>query len=165
MLFLKDELMGYPILYLYEYNEFFKTLLYRYKGQYDYSLKDVFLSCYLGKLKRMYKDYVIAVTPSSMLQNNKRGFKPMEEIAKTLDLPLFTGLYKTTDYKQSDQPYSKRKNIHQVIAIKDVEKLNHQKVLIIDDVMTSGQTLMACANCVKQANVKSISFLVLSKRV
>ena len=82
MLFLKDELMGYPILYLYEYNEFFKTLLYRYKGQYDYSLKDVFLSCYLGKLKRMYKDYVIAVTPSSMLQNNKRSFKPMKKLPR-----------------------------------------------------------------------------------
>ena len=37
-------------LILYKYNDFFREILYRYKGCYDYALKDVFLSYKLSPL-------------------------------------------------------------------------------------------------------------------
>ena len=42
-------------LFLYEYDEFMKTLIFQYKGCYDIALKDVFLFNHLNKLKRKYK--------------------------------------------------------------------------------------------------------------
>lgn len=165
VLFKKDMFNGYPILYLYEYNDFFKSLLFRYKGQYDIALAKVFLSVYKEKLKRMYRDHIIVVAPSSKQQNRIRGFKPMYEIAKSLELPIFTGLYKKSEYKQSDQSFENRKNIYDIIDIENEKQLENKKILIIDDVMTSGNTLLSCAKCVEKVRVKSISFLILSKRV
>ena len=45
-----------PVYILYSYNDFFKELLYRYKGCYDEELKNAFLSNYLFKLSLKYKE-------------------------------------------------------------------------------------------------------------
>ena len=37
------------VLILYKYNDFFKEILYRYNGCYDYLLKDAFLNNYIVK--------------------------------------------------------------------------------------------------------------------
>ena len=147
VIFKKETLYNTPILYLYTYNDFFKSLLFRYKGQYDLALAPVFLDAYLWWLQRKYRRYIVAPCPSSNSQNMIRGFAPMEEIAKTLNLPLFTGLYKKYEYKQSDQHFYNRARIKDVIAIRDEEKIKGKKVLLIDDVMTSGHTVKACIDC------------------
>lgn len=56
---IKTNFQGYPLRILYAYNDFFRTLLFRYKGQYDYALKDAFLDMYKRELQRRYKDYLI----------------------------------------------------------------------------------------------------------
>ncbi len=154
--------MGYKILYMYEYNDFFRKILYQYKGQNDIELANVFFSVYIQKIRRMYHDYIVVVVPSSNIQNDIRGFAPMYEIAKTLGLPIFLGLYKSKDYKQSDQAYSNRVNINEIIHITNIDEIKGRKVLIIDDVMTSGNTMKRCISLVEKANPKTIQLLVLS---
>ena len=101
----------YPLHILYVYNDYFKTLLYQYKGVYDYALKDVFLCLYKNELKERYKNYIVVVAPSSKEDNQRRGFAPMEEIAKTVFLHVFNGIYKLLDYKQSDYSFEERINV------------------------------------------------------
>lgn len=152
----------YPLRILYYYNDFFQSLLYQYKGLYDIALKDVFLCLYIDELKKKYKDYIIAVAPSSSLSNQKRGFSPMEMIASTIHNHIFTGLYKKEEYKQSDLSYEQRKAVKDKIGIKDKELLKGKKVLIIDDVMTSSSTMATCLELIKTCQPSMIELLVLS---
>lgn len=87
----------------------------------------------------------------------------MEEIAKNLKLPLFTGLYKNCEYKQTNQRYEQRELVRNVIAIRDEHILENKDILLIDDVMTSGNTIMACINCLEKAKPQSIRVLVLAR--
>lgn len=126
---------------LYYYEEFFKDLLFKYKGCYDYVLKDVFLNFNLNKLKKKYRGYSIVLAPSSKLSEDKRGFNHLEEIFKCLNMPIIKCFVKTKEWKQSDKKYSERKDIQKVIKI-DKECLKGvKKVLIVDDVLTSGSTI------------------------
>lgn len=147
---------------LYFYNDFFKSLLFQYKGQYDYVLKDAFLSLFIRELKDKYKDYIIVVAPSSFIDNQKRGFAPMEEIAKTIHSNLFLNLYKKEHYKQSDLSFEERKKVRNKIGIENGEILKEKKVLIIDDVLTSGSTLHACLTLILTYSPKHVELLVLS---
>ncbi|WP_147585156.1 ComF family protein [Beduini massiliensis] len=160
----KSQFDGCDIRFLYEYNEFFRSLLFQYKGQYDIALAPVFLSYFLRELRHRYANYIVACCPSGKDQNECRGFAPMEEIAKTLTLPLFTGLIKMGEYKQADQPFKKRKEIYDHIAIVDGKDLYQKEILLIDDVMTSGHTLKACLNQLRKRSPKKIDILILSCR-
>lgn len=154
----------YPLRILYSYNDFFKSLLFQYKGQYDLVLKDAFLSLFLDELKEKYKDYIIVVAPSSKEDNLKRGFAPMEEIAKSVFDCVFNGLYKVTHYKQSDYSYEQRRQVKDKILIKNKEMLFDKNVLILDDVLTSGATLKTCLNLVLTCHPKKIELMVLSTK-
>ncbi len=130
-------------LILYEYNDFFKEILYRYKGCYDIELRKVFLTNFLAKLKRKYKGRKIICAPSDYQDDLIRGFNHVIEVAKLLKMDIVDCLSKTKKYKQSDQKYKNRKNIHKYIKI-DKNKINREdKILIIDDVTTSLSTIKA----------------------
>lgn len=155
---------SYPLRILYRYNDFFRELLFRYKGMYDYPLKDAFLYLYNDELKEYYKDYIIVVAPSSVNDNNKRGFSPIEHIALSFSSFVFTGLYKSIDYKQSSLNYDERLKNQKNIAIKNGEILTNRKVLILDDVITSSSTLMSCLNLVLRQNPKHVEILILATK-
>jgi predicted amidophosphoribosyltransferase len=152
----------YPLRILYEYNDFFQSLLYQYKGLYDLALKDVFLCLYKDELISRYKDYYIVIAPSNDKANELRGFVHMEEIALSINKRVFKGLYKREEYKQSDLSFEERKLVKHKIGIKNKEVLRNQKVLIMDDVITSSSTLKTCLDLVKTCHPKCIELLVLS---
>lgn len=129
------------VLILYLYEDFFKQILYRYKGCYDIALRGVFLNGYLVKLKRKYKNRKIVCAPSFSKDDENRGFNHVEEIAKLLDLDIIRCLKKNKNYKQSDQKMIDRGHIQNIIEI-DKSKINDKdRLLIIDDVTTSLSTL------------------------
>ena len=130
--------------------------------QYGIIFNDTFLSLFINELKEKYKDYIIVVTPSSLIDNRKRGFAPMEEIGRTIHSNLFLSLYKKEHYKQSDLSFEERKNVKDKIGIENGEVLKGKKVLIIDDVLTSGSTLHACLSLVLTYSPRHVELLVLS---
>jgi predicted amidophosphoribosyltransferase len=126
---------------LYEYNDFFKELLYRYKGCYDYSLKDAFLNNYLLFLKNKYKKRKVICAPSFIESDKVRGYNHVVEIAKNLNLKIIDCLSKSKNYKQSSQSYNQRINIEKIIKIDKTKIKDKDKVLIVDDVTTSLSTI------------------------
>lgn len=151
---------NYSARILYSYNDFFRKLLFQYKGQYDYALKEAFLESFYREFEKKYRDYIIVVAPSSM--NKERGFSPNEEICKTFHSSVFTGLYKEKDYKQTSQ--TNRCLVESIIKIKDGNKLKNRKVLLFDDVITSGYTMKTCLKLVEAFYPKSIEILVLASK-
>ena len=159
----KTTLSSYPITILYDYDDFYKSLLYQYKGLYDYPLKDAFFSFSKDFITYYYKDYIVIPAPSSIEDNQKRGFKPVYEIAKTLNLPVYDCIYKKIHYKQSDLTYKERQDVKSKLGINNGELLKGKKVLILDDVLTTGSTLKACSSLVQNYNPQKIEILALSR--
>ena len=147
---------------LYVYNDFFKDLLYRYKGQGDLALAPVFLEEYSDVLKKRYKNYIIIVVPSSQDDNARRGFAFLPWIFKSLNLHVISPFSKQKSYKQSSS--KNRQEIKNVIVLTKKINLRNQKVLIVDDVMTSGNTIRTCIDLLKSANPKKIDYLVLAAK-
>jgi len=126
---------------LYYYDDFFKDILYKYKGCYDYVLKDVFITYNLNYLRKKYKKYSIVLAPSNKESEEKRGFSHLEEIFKCFKLPIIKCFYKSKNWKQSDKKLSERKEIQKVIKIDKSCLKGVKRVLIVDDVLTSGSTI------------------------
>ena len=150
---------GYPLTILYYYNDFFKKTLFQYKGQGDYALKDAFFNAFLN-LKYKYRKHLIVTVPSSKKDNQKRQFNPNEMLVKNFSNNIFTGLYKTNDYKQTTQ--TNRALVKEIIKIENGKQLYNQDVLIFDDVITSGNTITTCIKIVESYHPKSITLLVMA---
>lgn len=80
-----------------------------------------------------------------MSQTQKRGYIPNYEILKHLQLEVLENvLEKTQAYKQSTMHRSTRDNVKHVIVLKNHEYIKNQKILLFDDLVTTGNTLKAC---------------------
>ena len=126
---------------LYYYNDFFRDILYRYKGLGDCVLKDVFIFRKSEFLKKKYKGYSIVLAPSNEEVENKRGFCHLEEIFKALNMNIIKCFKKNKKWKQSDKNLAERINIQNIIKIDKSMVKGVKKVLIVDDVLTSGSTI------------------------
>lgn len=148
---------------IYKYDDVFRSILFNYKGNYDYALRKVFLTPFRNLIQLIYKDYVIIPIPSTSTSNEIRGFLPMYSIAITVGLPVINCLYKVGDYKQSDEPFKTKYRIKEYLRIKDVN-LKGKKILILDDVITSSNTIQAAIKLVELSQPKQIKVLILAKR-
>lgn len=108
-------------------------------------------------------DFTIVPVPSSSEADEKRGFNHVFEIAKLFSLPIENCLFKTENVKQSDRNSLERTKISNSISIKETSSLKGKKVLILDDIYTTGSTIKACINLVKTKSPKKIKVLVVCK--
>ncbi len=154
---------GVKGLAIYDYDANIKELLYQLKGCKDYELASIFISPFKHELSLRYKDYVLLPIPSYKEEDLERGFNHVLELFKSLNLPFENLLEKTEKYKQSDHSQKDRENIKNVLKIKDINRLNNKKVLIVDDVMTTGSTIRAVISLLKEVKVKKLEILVMSK--
>lgn len=150
---------NYKVHVLYEYNDFFRKLLFQYKALDDYALKEVFLLLF-PELKKSLKKQTIVIIPSSEKDNLRRGFCPNEEIAKLFSPNIFKGLYKSKEYKQTKQV--DRSGIKKVLTIKEGYLLHNKDIIIFDDVMTSSNTIQAAIKQIEKYHPKSIRIIVLA---
>lgn len=147
---------------LYLYNDFFRELLFRYKGQGDLALASVFLDEHLKDLKKRYKDYTIVVVPSNSDENFRRGFAFLPWLFYTLKLPIISPFLKQKNYKQALSKH--REDIQNVIILKENIDVKDKKLLLVDDVMTSGYTLVSCVRLLQTLHPKQIDVLVLAAK-
>ena len=150
---------------IYNYDETIQKLIYTFKGCYDYELKDVFLTRYLSYLKLIYKGYVVVPAPSSKVDDEKRGFNHVVEMFKSLNLPLYQVLRKVNKEKQSSKTSKDRLKVNKNIEGFDLEKLKGKKVLIVDDIYTTGATIQRSIDVVKKGHPKKIKVLVIAKTI
>lgn len=165
LIFEKTLIDNFECLSIYAYKDKIKDLLYQFKAQKDYELKDLFLEFFLDDLEIKYFNYVISFAPSYYLDNKERGFNHVEAIFSSMRNRKVSLFSKKENYKQSDQSFKERKNIQKIITI-DKQKLKGlKKVLIVDDVLTSGNTLKTCASLLYKEGIQDIKLLTISKVV
>lgn len=125
----------------------------------------MFLSRYLTYLKLLYRGYIVVPVPSNKIDDIKRGFNHVVEIYKSLGLPMVDALIKVKNEKQSSKSKKNRLNIDTVIVGQNLEKLYGKKVLIVDDVYTTGATMHKAISVIKEASPKQIKVLVIAKTI
>ena len=138
---------------------------YQFKGLYDYELKDIFLEYFKDDLEFKYLGYTLTYAPSSKEDDTKRGYNHVEEIFSCLPNKKVKLFIKKDNYKQSDIKYKDRNKIIDHIALIKENLKGIKRVLIVDDVLTSGSTLKACASLLYKEGIKDIQFLTISKVV
>lgn len=127
----------------------------------DITLSGVFLSPFKNFIEHKYHDYIILPVPSTKKSDKKRGFNHIEEISKVLNLKTKKAFIKTQDYKQTSQRFENRKNIENVIKL-NIKLDKTKKYLLVDDVITSGNSIKTCLNLLRKQGINKVKVLVVS---
>lgn len=150
---------------IYEYDQNIKDILYKFKGCFDIEIGVVFFQRYLPFLKNRYKGYYIVPVPSYHLEDIKRGFNHVEEIYSRLELPMLKVLVKTKNIKQAKLRKKERMKTKNRFEIIDKNILKDKKILVVDDVYTTGSSIKAVLELVKTGKPRLIEVLVMSKNI
>ena len=135
---------GIEHLFLYKYNSFLRELIYLYKGRYNKALSAVLIYKYKLYLKYKYRKYTFLCVPSNRDDDRKRGFNHVEEIAKEISTKVICPFYKKKRWKQSDMKSNDRDKISEVIGIDQNMIKGLKRIVIIDDIYSTGNTIKSC---------------------
>ena len=114
--------------------------------------------------------YLIVPVPTATSHIRQRGFGHAELLAKKLSAAL--GMPCDNVLRRLDQTRqlgSKREDrlrqLNASFAVKDRSAVAGRKILLVDDVVTTGGTLIAAARTLRGAGAKSVDALLFAKRL
>jgi ComF family protein len=116
----------------------------------------------LGKVDFWDVDWVLVPVPLHNRRQRFRGFNQAElmarEVLSVLNLGISDNLYRSkhTHSQMKLKREERLKNIVDAFKIKMPEDLAGKKIILIDDVMTTGATLEECAKALKGAGVVEV---------
>ena len=160
-------------MHIFKYEDLIRKLIIQYKFNNKSYLYKTFCE-FIVKNKKAFdfiKSYDIII-PVPMHRKKKaiRGYNQTElivkELAKKVGIQVVLDvLVKTKNNKvQSSLNKEERKNnVENVYKLTNQEKIKNKKVLIFDDIYTTGATIEACIEEVLKAEVKQIGVLTLAK--
>jgi ComF family protein len=112
-------------------------------------------------------DGIIPV-PLTKKRQRQRGYNQSEEIARGISevtgLPLFDKVVKRVSFKGSQTNlgrWERNENVEKVFELIDGVSIQGKHLLIVDDVVTTGATCIACSKELVKANNIKISILSL----
>ena len=154
------------------YQGIIRKLILNYKFQDKTYLYKTFVKFLLKnkKIVENIKTYDIII-PVPMYKTKKwlRGYNQVEliarELSKDLNIPLkCTTLTKIKDTKkQSSLTRAERKqNIKNAFIVKNASDIENKKILLFDDIITTGSTLNECSKTLKKAKVKEVAILTIA---
>ena len=92
------------------------------------------------------------------------------EISKKIDVPMRTNLLKRKKFAgfQGGRSFKERQeNVRDAFAISPLKKsgLEGKILLLVDDVMASGATILSCAKVLKESGAKEVRVLTLARSI
>ena len=163
--FINFKIDRYKALALYDYSEFIKKQIYVFKGCFDYEMKDIFLNLFTKELKIYFSGYKVIPIPSYKKDDETRGFNHVLEVFKQMGLEVYQIVEKTEHFKQAEKSAKVRQSINKYLRLNTNNTLVKDKLLLVDDIYTTGATMKATINLVEQLHPKDIKVLVLAKTI
>jgi competence protein ComFC len=147
---------------LYNYNDFIKEAVARFKFRGDYVLAEVFAED-LGKALQAYQyDYIVPI-PLSEERLYERGFNQAEAAIKAAGQAPTQLLSRVHSEKQSKKSRLERIHIEQVFKMEEDIDLRGKTILLIDDIYTTGSTLRHAAKLLKENGAAKVYSLTLAR--
>jgi len=117
-----------------------------------------------------FSDFDIIPVPLHKKRLKWRGFNQAEELAKELAnffknplMPTNLIRIKETLCQTELSNEERKENIKNVFLCQNPEKIKGQKILLVDDVYTTGSTMTECARVLREAGAKKIIGLVVAR--
>jgi len=110
----------------------------------------------------------IIPVPLHPLKLKRRGYNQSERFAAglsaALDIPICHELkrIKYTETQTRKSRLQRWENVKEVFSLVEGHTLKDKRVLLVDDVMTTGATLSACTNVLLGSDVKSVDLAVIA---
>ncbi|MGG5255328.1 ComF family protein [Neobacillus sp. SM06] len=147
---------------LFLYNDFLKEVIARFKFRGDYVLAKVFHEEIHSHLARMSFDYLVPI-PLSAERLYERGFNQAEALIKEAGYKPELLLSRIHSEKQSKKSRHERIHLPQVFQISDDRELTGKRLILVDDIYTTGSTLRHAAKLLNQAGAASIQSLTIAR--
>ena len=153
-----------------EHSGILKMLIWNYKygliKDLSIPLAELLMRKFGNFLKR--KNFLISYVPISKKRLNWRGFNQSELMAKriatNLNLPTEPLFQRIGGKPQVGLSREKRlNNLRGRIRLRQGATLPHKKIVIVDDVYTSGATLEECARILRENGCREVYGLVLTR--
>ena len=147
-----------------------------YFSDYEFVKDDIYSIKYFGdlacarKFKNLFKRFLslntfdfITIVPANEIREIIRGFDHIEQLCRICDINFEKIL--GCEYREKQAKLHKERIENKYYMLPNGQKWeNVRSILIIDDIFTSGNTLLGCAKIIKEMYPEiSISFLTLSK--
>ena len=145
---LEWEIKGLKVEALYPYKEEGRSMLLQYKEAYDEALYPLFLDKHVKELKKKYEEYTLVPIPSSKEAYEKRGFDHVRKMFSPLNKEYEDYLENTGEIAQKNLSLKDREVKH--IRIKKNKIIKRRKYLLVDDLITSGNTLLQAYQCLRK---------------
>lgn len=150
---------------VYEYSDVIKQSIYQYKyynkreyvGTYA---KDCVRQC--GELIEYWKPDVMVPVPLHLKKLKKRGFNQAELLATNIGMQLNIEVDNTLLFRtRYTAPMKELDNKGRINNLKNAFQVSqndvkYNKILLVDDIYTTGATLDACAKALKDAGVQKV---------
>ena len=108
---------------------------------------------------------VVTFVPMTAKEIKERGYNQSEllaeEVAKRLNLPITSTVLKIkeTDKQKRLTAKERRENLKGVFAVADKTAIKGKRILLVDDVITTGATVNECSAVLKKAGATKVSSL------
>ena len=146
---------GYQLVTLYRYKEPFRSIMLAIKAKSDVALIPALLSPFVWYLRLRFFGYRVVIAPSTPQLQRQRGFNHLDKLCRTIGWKPQDIFIKEAHWKQTDQTWQNRKNIKHYLHLRHPIR-SKRAYVIVDDIVTSGETLFACAELLKKQGVRKI---------
>lgn len=161
-------------IYLFKYEGRIRKLIIDYKFNDKAYLSNFFTKIIIKneKICRKIKSYdIIIPVPIHKKRKNERGYNQSELIAKKIveninQLQLVTDSLikqKNTVAQSTLTKQQRKQNVKQVYKIANKQKIQNKKIILLDDIYTTGATAEECSKILKQNGAKEILVLTIAK--
>lgn len=146
------------------YRDTVRDSLLRYKFEGITAYKDIYAQLISDAVRESGEACdVITWAPLSKKRLKKRGYDQTELIARALSARLNLPCVRTLEKVRDNPPQSsidneseRKKNVSDIYRCIDIDAVRGKRVLIVDDIVTSGATLAECAGILKSSGAESV---------
>ncbi|WP_299743042.1 ComF family protein [uncultured Rossellomorea sp.] len=146
---------------LYQYNDFLKEYLARYKYRGDYALAKPFAHILKNYIEKSEFDIVIPI-PLSNERLYERGFNQSTALLEEAEVRPSCLLTRSHSEKQSKKTRKERLQQEQVFQLGEAD-VKGKRIILFDDIYTTGTTLRQAAKLLREAGAVEVSSLTLSR--
>lgn len=161
-------------LYIFKYEGIIKERLIKYKFNERNYIYKAFVKFMLKnkKICDFLKNYdIIIPVPIHTKRRMERGYNQSALIAKAISkkIPQIDYLEDVLIKKINNKPQStknkseRKNNVIGAYYMKNKEKINNKKILLLDDIYTTGNTVNECCKILQGANPKCIDVITIAK--
>lgn len=160
-------------IYLFRYEEPIREKIIEYKFKNKPYYYKTFAKILINnkKIYDILKSYdIITSVPLSKTRKKERGYNQTELIAKELSKNIKTLKYisllekvKNTVPQRTLNKEQRLKNLENAYKLKQKTSIENKKIIIFDDVFTTGTTANECAKTIKTIGKNKISILTIAK--